>query len=130
MDKLTAALILFLILLGVIFLVDYIFIKRNYLRRLNGKKKRKKKDSEITEIVYLIGKFKLDKSKLPMNKLLLGISFINAFIISLVAVLVILININILLQLIIGFILLIALIYSIYELLGRYLVKVGIKNGK
>jgi len=117
MDKLTAALILFLILLGVIFLVDYIFIKRNYLRRLNGKKKRKKKDSEITEIVYLIGKFKLDKSKLPMNKLLLGISFINAFIISLVAVLVILININILLQLIIGFILLIALIYSIYELL-------------
>jgi len=125
MDKLTAALILFLILLGVIFLVDYIFIKRNYLRRLNGKKKRKKKDSEITEIVYLIGKFKLDKSKLPMNKLLLGISFINAFIISLVAVLVILININILLQLIIGFILLIALIYSIYELLGRYLVKKG-----
>ena len=32
--------------------------------------------------------------------------------------------------LILGFVLLMGLIYSIYELLGRYLVKVGNKNGK
>jgi len=73
----------------------------------------------------LINKFKLDKNKLPLNYLLIGISLINSFIISLVSIVVILININVIFQLGIGFILLIALIYSIYELLGRYLVKKG-----
>ena len=79
MEKLEATLILFLLLLVIIFLVDYFFIKRKYLKRLNGKSKKKKKEknNELTEIAYLVGKFKLNKNELPLNKLLLGISLSN-----------------------------------------------------
>lgn len=127
MERLKAALILFFILLLVVFFVDYLFIKRKYYKNITGKKKGKKKtkDNELIELSYLVAKFNLDKTKLPLSKLLLVISLFNAFIISLVAVVVIIIDINIILQLIIGFILLMALIYSMYELLGRYLVGKG-----
>ena len=124
MERIEAALILFGILFISVFLIDYIFIKRKYIKKINSKKK-KKKSSELTEITYLISKFKLNKQELPINGLLIVISLINAFIISLVAIVVMLIDIYVIFQLIIGFILLIALIYSIYELLGRYLVKRG-----
>ena len=77
------------------------------------------------ELSYLIGKFKLDKDKLPIEVLLPVISAINAFIISLVAVVVIATNTYIILQFLIGFILLIALIYALYELLGRFLERRG-----
>jgi len=128
MDRLTAAMITFGILLVIVFLVDYIFIKRKYLKRITGKKKSKKKNNELTEITYLVSKFKLDKNNLPLHKLLITTSIINAFIIALVAVVVLLIDINIILQLVIGFVLLMGLIYSLYELLGRYLVKKGNDN--
>ena len=127
MNRLTAALILFAILFGLIFIVDYLFIKRRYLKRLNSKKKKKKKNKELS---YLIGKFKLDKDALPLNKVLLMVSLINAFIIAFVAIVVLILNVHLIIQLIVGFILLLALIYSIYELYGRYLVKKGYgKNG-
>jgi len=129
MNKIEAALILFGILFVIIFLVDFLVIKRGYLKKTNGSKKgrksKKKKNNELTEISYLISKFNLDKEKLPLNKVLIVISLINALIISFVAIMVIVINIHIILQLIIGFILLIALIYALYEILGRYLVKKG-----
>ena len=127
MNKLTAALILFGVLLTIVFLVDYLVIKRRYLKKMNSKNKKKKnqKNNELMELSYLIYKFKLDKEKLPINKLLIFISIINAIIISFVAVLVIMIDIHITLQLGLGFILLFALIYSLYELLGRYLDKKG-----
>ena len=124
MEKLTAALLIFFFLLLIVFVVDYLFIKRRYYKQIIGKKKRKK-NVDITEIFYLVSKFKLDKTKLPYKYLLLGISLINAFIISLVAVVIMLIKIHIVFQLMIGFVLLFGLIYSCYELLGRYLVKKG-----
>lgn len=113
----------FLIFIGV-FLVDYLIIK--------GKdKKSKKKSKDLMELSYLIGKFKLDKYKLPTNKLLIEISLINAFIISIVATLILYIDINPIIGLLIGFIILLGLIYAIYELLGRHLIKKGYgKNGK
>ena len=125
MNKIQASLLLFGILFIVIFLVDYIFIKRKYLKRLNGKKKNKRKDknNELMEITYLVSKFNLNKNELNLKTLLIIISLINALIISLVAVVVLILNVHIIIQLIIGFILLIALIYAIYELLGRYLAK-------
>ncbi len=128
--KFEASLILFVILFIIVFVFDYLFIKRRYLKRINGKKK-VKKNKELTEVAYLVGKFKLDKTKLPLNILCFIFSLINAFIIALVSVVVILCNTYYILELIIGFILLIALIYAIYELLGRYLKKRGFdKNGK
>lgn len=130
MSKLNAALIFLGTLFIIIFFVDYIFIKRRYIKRII-KKKKIKKNNELTELSYLIAKFNLDKSKLPLNSLVLVISIINAFIISLVATLVLMVRTYIVLQLLLGFVLLIALIYAIYELLGRYLERRGFsKNGK
>ncbi len=130
MSRLEAGVYAFLILFIIIFTVDYLFIKRRYLKRLNGKKKRKKKDNELMELSYLVAKFKLDKSKLPLNKLLVVISLINAFIISIVSVTVLLLDTYTIVRLLVGFVLLMGLIYSLYEILGRILERRGIrKNG-
>lgn len=125
MSRTEAALIIFLLLFIIVFIFDYFIVNKKYLKRLNGKIKKKKKNNELTEISYLVGKFNLDKSKININRLLIVIALINAFIISIVSVSVMLIKINIILQLLIGFILLISLIYSLYEILGRILVKKG-----
>ena len=127
MSRIEAGLILFAMLFVVIFLVDYLCIKLRYLRRLTGKKKSKKnkKNNELMELSYLIGKFHLDKDKLPIKVLLPIISAINALIISLVAVVVIATNTYIILQFLMGFVLLILLIYALYELLGRFLERRG-----
>ena len=116
-------LIIFLVLFLIIFIIDFFLIKKPHYKV--KKKRNKKKNNDLTEISYLTSKFKLTKSKLINNKILAIISLINAFIISIVSIVVIKININIILQLLIGFFLLIALIYSIYEILGRILVKKG-----
>ena len=130
MSRIEAGIYAFLILFIIIFTVDYLFIKRRYLKRLNGKKKRKKKDNELMELSYLIAKFKLDKSKLPLNKLLVVISLINAFIISIVSVTVLLLDTYTIVRLLVGFVLLMGLIYSLYEILGRILERRGFsKNG-
>ena len=42
MERLTAALIVFLMLLLIVFVVDYLFIKRSYFKRITGNKKIKK----------------------------------------------------------------------------------------
>ncbi len=122
-SRLEAGIIVFLVLFIVIFVFDYFFIKRKYL-----KKKRKKKNNELMELSYLINKFNLNKDALNLKRLLLCISLINAFIISLVSVTVLVIDTYVILKFIIGFILLIALIYAIYELLGRFLER-KYKNG-
>jgi purine-cytosine permease-like protein len=127
MSKIEAALLAFLIIMLIVFLSDYFIIKLVYLRNINNpKKKKKKKDEELLEILYLSGKFKIDKNKLNDKRILRMTSFINAFIISLVSVVIILIHINIILRLLIGFVLLMGLIYSLYELYGRYLKKKGL----
>ena len=125
MSRELAALIVFGLLFIIVFVFDYFFVKRRYLK----KKKKGRKKSELIEIAYLVGKFQIDIDKVKMNKLLIVTSLINAFIIALVSVTILLIRINIFLQLIIGFILLLALIYSLYEILGRHLIKKGyVKN--
>lgn len=125
MTRLQAALLLFGILFLSVFVCDYLFINRHQLPSYKNKKskkgKKKKKKEESIEIAYLSGKFKLSKEKLLTARVMLTISLINAFIISLVAIVVMFINVNIILQLIIGFVLVIALIYAMYEIYGRML---------
>ena len=125
MEKLEAGLIIFLFLFIIIFIVDYFFIKKRYLKNLKKKKNKK----ELMEINYLVNKFKLDKNKLALNKLLPIISAINAFIIAIVYVTILVFDTYLIVKFIIGFFLLIALIYAMYELLGRYLERT-IENGK
>ena len=90
---------------------------------LKNKKNRKNKDKYIFSVKYLMNKFKLKKEKLLTKKLLFIYSILDSFIITLVFMIISLIEVPFIVQLFIGFALLFALIYAIYELLGRYLKK-------
>lgn len=118
MEKLIVNVLFFFVLMFVIFIVDYCFVMK---KKLKGKGKRKKED--IMEINYLVGKFNLDKSKLHYKPISMWCSLINAFIMSLVATVVYNIKLHMAWQLLIAFVLLFALIYSLYEIYGRHLVK-------
>lgn len=90
---------------------------------INLRKVKKKKYENIGEMNYLISKFKLDKKKINYKKEIIYISLINSFIISSVGTFVTCLDIAIFLQLALGFVLLFALIYALYEIYGRHLVK-------
>ncbi len=124
LTRIEAGILVFLIIFVIIFLGDYFFVKRKYL-----KKKKKGKKQELMEASYLAAKFKLNQESLINKKMLKIFSMINAFIIAIVCVTVLVIDCNVILKLVIGFILLIALIYAIYEILGRYLER-NLNNGK
>ena len=121
------ALYLFVILMIIVFLVDYYLInkKRLYLITNKGKNKKgkNKKIKNIGELDYLIMKFKLDKKKINQNKAIFWIAVINSFIISSVSSVIMLIPLKLMWQMLIAFALLFALIYSIYEIYGRHLKK-------
>ncbi len=110
-----------------IFLVDYFLILKNKYNTITGKNKIKKEKKNITimEIEYLTFKFKLIKEKLYVKWVLLYIATINALIISFVSCVISFLPLDMIWQMLIGFVLLIGLIYSMYELFGRYLVKRG-----
>ncbi len=112
-------LIIFIILFIIIFLFDYLLIKKTYLK---GKKK---KNNELVELSYLLIKFNLDKNKLNIKRVLITISLINAFIMSMVSVILLLFKMNYILKLLVAFIMLLLVIYSIYEIYGNYLIKKG-----
>ncbi len=118
---------LFVILMIIVFLVDYYLInkKRLYLITNKGKNKKgkNKKIKNIGELDYLIMKFKLDKKKINQNKAIFWIAIINSFIISSVSCVIMLIPLKLMWQMLIAFALLFALIYSIYEIYGRHLKK-------
>ncbi len=101
-----------------IFIIIFIF---NYL--MNYRKVKKNKLQNIGEMNYLIAKFKLDKNKINYKREILYISFLNSFIISSVGTFVTCLDLVIFLQLGLGFVLLFALIYALYEIYGRHLLK-------
>ena len=122
MSKEVAAIYAFIILFIIFFLCYYYIVNKRYL---NSIKKKKKKKIELIELTYLTKKFNLDEDKLPLNKILICTAIFNSLIISLTSVIIILINVHISIKLLIGLALVFALIYAIYELFGRYLVKKG-----
>ena len=115
----------FIILMIVIFIIDYFIINKRRLNLINNngknKKGKKKKVKSISEIDYLINKFKLDDKKLNKENIIIWVSLINSFIISLVSSVIMLMPFKIMWQLLIAFALLFGLIYSLYEIYGRYL---------
>lgn len=111
----------YLLYFGVIFLIIFLF----YFLVLNRIKLKKQNYNKIGEINYLIKKFNLDPKKINYNVTANIIALINAFIIAFVCVLISLIDVSFIWQMLIGFVLLFSLIYSIYEIFGRILVKKG-----
>ena len=102
------------VLFILIFLVTYFWNKR---------KVKKKKYDTIGEMNYLLVKFKLNKKKINYLKEIKIISLINSFIIASVGTFVTCLDLPMFVQLLIGFVLLFALIYSLYEIYGRHLLK-------
>ncbi len=116
--------IFFVLVLLVVFLVDFYFITKDRAKKVKGsKEKRKVTEKLTTEGMYLISRFNLDDKKINLRMLNFYISIINAFIIAFVSTGISLINVNVMFQLLIGFVLLFALIYAIYEIFGRHLKK-------
>ena len=117
----------------VIYLIYYfIILKRKYKNYLNPykiKKNNKKKEKDIfkqMELGYLITKFNLDPQKIRLLYTLRMIALIDAFIISFTGTIIYYIpGKEIIWKFLIGFVLLFGLIYAIYELFGRHLVKKG-----
>jgi len=88
--------------------------------------KRKVKKGTINktiELSYLIPKFNLNKLKINYPRITTDISLINAFIIAFVSTLVTSLPYHMVFQLLIGFVMLFALIYSLYEIYGRHIYK-------
>ncbi len=103
----------------IIFLLIYIFI-------INRKRKDYNNGKKQTEISYIINKFKLDMRKTKYNTLKWAITLINPLIISITFVIVINIE-SFTFGLLVGFVIMLMLVYACYEILGRILKK---KEGK
>lgn len=116
----------------VVFIVDYFFINKKKLTLIKNKgitkKGKKKKIKNIGELDYIIGKFKLDFKKINTDKAIIWIALINSFIISIVSFIIMIIPLKIMWQMLIAFVLLFCLIYSLYEIYGRHLKKVQSKK--
>lgn len=108
-----------LIIFSAVFLINLL---------MNTKKIKKKKYDKIIEIGYLEKKFKLKVKDLNLKKLKYIFSLIHAFIISITVVLVSLIKLHYFIQLLIGFFVLILLIFACYEILGNVIVRKKEKN--
>ena len=111
----------------VVFLINFLWIfKRGYenIKKQKSKKKNKKLE-EFVGLSYLIPKFKLDINKMDLNYVFIMVSLIDAFIISFVFVVITIIPWDMGFSMLLGFVLLFGLIYALYEILGRVLVKKG-----
>ena len=101
---------IFIILFIIVYLVDYFLINKRKLNLIKNKgitkKGKKKKIKNISEVDYLKAKFKLKDKELNLDSMIIIISLINAFIISLVSSIVMLLPFAIMWQLIIAFALL------------------------
>lgn len=111
------------IMIGLIMFI----ISINKANILLGKKKtKKKKETNILPVKYLEMQFGIKRENLLNKQMLLLLSYINSFIISLVYYVIMKLPFATIWKLAVAFILLFGLIYAIYEILGRILKKKGL----
>lgn len=121
MSRFEACLILFALVFVVVIIVYNFIIYRRQM---------KKKDfEEIIEIKYLVSRFKIRILKEDYKKTLFITSVVNGFIIGITSVIIIMLDLGFIWQFLVGFVILLALIYLCYEILGIILKKKG-KNIK
>jgi len=110
-----------LIYFGIVF----ILVSLVYLLFINKRRLKKESIKQMGEISYIVGKFKLNQKKINLKSIVITIGFINAFIIGFVSMIVAMIPLHVIWQFAIGFVLLFALVYSLYEIYGRILISLG-----
>ena len=120
-------LIISIIAFFIIFLFSYTFSmnKANIILKKKKRKKNAKKEIKIFGVTYLVLKFKLKKERLLTKKIIMIISLLEAFIISLVFFVINFLPLKMIWQMLIGFVLLFGLIYSIFGIFGSILLKRG-----
>ena len=122
-----------LIFFIIVFLMVYIFCyyiagrikvpKEKNKDKNAGKGKKQRPFKYTNEGKLMVIRYNLDEKKVDYQELLKWTSFCNAFIISLTCTIISNIPLKMYFQLAIGFIILFALIYSIFEIVGRHLNK-------
>lgn len=105
----------FLLDVILIFLVIYIV----YSVFLNRKRKNYKDLKKTDEIKLFISRYNLDMRKTKYKEVLTSLTIINSFILSFTTSVVIRIN-GLMMSIIVGFITILLLIYSLYEITGKY----------
>ena len=111
MDKMFNFLLDFIIVFIVVYLLYVLFFnkkRRNY-------KTLKKND----EVKLFIDRYNLDMKKIEYKKVLQVVTIINTFILSFTTVLIVRIK-GFMISLLIGFVVIMILIYSLYEITGNY----------
>ena len=114
----------------ILYLITFIFVYLIYLIFIVLRKKSIEKYSNSKEVKFLVNKYKLDIKKINMKKLANTIGLTNAFIISTTITIVSFIE-NYILLLLAGLVILVPLILIMYTILGKSLEKkyrVGDKN--
>ncbi len=122
-----------LIFFIIVFLMVYIFCyyiagrikvpKEKNKDKNAGKGKKQRPFKYTNEGKLMVIHYNLDEKKVDYQELLKWTSFCNAFVISLTCTIISNIPLKMYFQLAIGFIILFALIYSIFEIVGRHLNK-------
>jgi len=107
--------VLYFIIVFIVVYFCYYFIFDDMLK--------KEKYAKISELVILTKKFNLDKKKMNYRSLLNGIAIINAFIMATTIVVADLIPSNYFVKLLVAFILILILMFSLYFAYGKYLNK-------
>ena len=98
------------------FLASYVLTFLFYTFVVNRKKSKKRP----MEMDYILAKFHIDERKINMNNLKWILNVVNPFIVAVTFLVVMCID-SFILGIVIGFIIMLLLIYSIYEIIGRYL---------
>ena len=104
------------------FVVSYLIIFLLYSLVINRKKKSYKDATKQMDVLYLVNKFKLNTKKTKYNTLKWITNIVNPLIISITFIIVTNIE-SFTLGIMIGFLVMMMLIYSIYEIIGRILKK-------
>ena len=115
--------LLSIIIFVLCFIIFYLVNCRKAYLIISKKSKKKKKEIVIFPIKYLQSRFKLKEETLITINNLRMYAFLDSLIISITFFTVVQINVHYALQLFIGLILLLGLIYALYEIYGRHLKK-------
>lgn len=108
----------------VIYLISFAIIYLFYLLTVILQKEKIEKFKKSNQIMFFVKRYNLDLNKINMTKFMNIIALTNAFIISTAFIATYLVD-NLVLQLLIGFLILIPLLVITYNLIGKYYIKKG-----
>lgn len=117
------------ILVFICYQVFFVFPMKKYRKnKKNGKKKNIKEKKELAEIRFLVTKYKLDLDKVNYNKLLLVVSLVSSFDITLIVTIITLFD-SYFLSFLLACVLVLPIILFSYWLVYKFYEKKGmIKN--